>query len=167
MKRIINYLKKNILILTIIFIVIYILLGILINLLNYTYTFLTSIISVVIIFIGLIFGTIQLIKKDDISKTEKTIYLIPIILLEIILITPVLIIYMLFKPVETYTTEESKVMYKTTIYKLHNHEINYYKFTNPFIRTKKISISKNPIEIDGTTIYNTTYYDENGKIIKE
>lgn len=154
MKKTINYLKKNILILTIIYIVIYILLGIIINLLNYTYTFLTSIISVVIIFIGLIFGTIQLIKKDNISKTEKTIYLIPIILIEVILITPLIIIYMLFKPIESYIIENNKVMYKIIIYRLHDHEINYYKFTNPFIRTKKISISKIPTEIDGTTVYN-------------
>ena len=156
MKKNINFIKKNILISTVIFLTVYILLGVLINLLNYTYTFLTAIISVIIIFIGLIFGTIKLVKKDNISKTEKTIYLIPIILIEVILITPVIIMYMLFKPIETYTIEDNKVMYKITIYRLHDHEINYYKFTNPFIRTKKISISKTPTEIDGKTVYNET-----------
>lgn len=154
MKKIINFIKKNILISTAIFFIIYILLGILLNILNYTYTFLTAIISVIIIFIGLIFGTIKLVKKDNISKTEKTIYLIPIILIEVILITPLIIIYMLFKPIESYIIEDNKVMYKIIIYRLHDHEINYYKFTNPFIRTKKISISKIPTEIDGTTVYN-------------
>lgn len=167
MKKNFKWLKNNLLKSTFIYLGIFIIFGLIINLLNCEYSGNFILLSILLIIIGIISGTIQSIKRDDESKLSKVILIIACVSIEVIFSLVVLFICVSINPIETYVIIDGKLMSESKHSFLLSNWIKYYDFTNPIIHSKYPRIQKiYDDSLNEEQYLYTIYYDKKGKVIK-
>ena len=152
--------SRSILFWTIIFILIILFSSIVLNMFNYQFLNWIKYITMIIGTFGIIAGTIQLLKKKKILCSVLCV-------LEFIIIGGACILFIfLFFNVEEIVVKDNTKMIKETHSFLFSNWINYYEYNNIFVRSKQPRIYEAHDDYIGDYLY-TTYYDENGNIIKE
>lgn len=168
MRNKLKWIKNNLLKSTFIYLGIFIIFGLIINLLDYEYSGNFTLLSILLIIIGMISGTIQSIKRDDESKLSKVILIIACVSIELIFSLVVLFICILINPIETYVVIDGKLMSESKHSFLLSNWIKYYDFTNPLIHSKYPSIQKvYDDSLNEEQYLYTIYYDKKGKVIKK
>ena len=160
--------RKSILFWTIIFILIMLSISFIIGLFNYQFLNWVKISAMVIIFIGITTGTIQLLVRILKKNRAMCIILcIIVVLIECIVIgvTDIFLILCYYNSEEIVIKNGTK-MVKETHSVLFSNGITYYDYKNIFIRSKTKRIYEAHDDYIGEYLY-TDYYDENGKFIEE
>lgn len=161
--------KIKILLITLIYFITYILLSFLLKLFNYTFLVWIKNLSVILISLGIIAGSIQFTKN---IRKERKILKILLYLLILILSGFILIVNFFYFVFITNTEEVSKYegikMLKETRQVLKSNYIKYYDYTNPFIRSRQervyMSYDDNLSEYEYS---GTTFYTKDGKEVQD
>lgn len=142
-------LKKSILFYTVCLLAIYILTNSLLAYVQLTFLSHVKLTISILIAIGIILGSIQLIIHDEDKITSKIIYSLFITILEIILILPFFVWYLLF------IYNDEKVVYKNQqpmvaeiSIKAESSSISYYDYKYFLIRSKQVRFSENMNEFE-------------------
>ncbi len=169
MKKIFILLKKNILFYTLIYSIIFILGWAILYLCNWVYLFWFKEFSISIIIIGIIMSTIKYIKKLNYPTTEKRllylIYLPVELFISLVVVTLITLPYLFNE--ERIVIVDNKLYVEIRYSILLSNGKNYYDFINPIFRKKQPRFKKayDDSLSDSNYLY-TTYYDDNGKVIK-
>ena len=151
--------RGNILICTIIYLIIFILLKKILNEFNLEYMQWIKYFSIIIITIGTIIGTIQILKK-------KKIILVILLIFETVIITfivGILLLALVLNPEEV-VYKNGKKMVKETRSVLLSNWINYYDYKNIFVRGKNKRIHES-YNNSLNEYLDTIYFDEKGNRI--
>ncbi len=169
MKKKFNLLKKNMLFWTLIYLIIFVLGWIILYLCNRTYLFWFKEVSFLIITIGIIVSTIKNIKKSKYDEKEKKLLYITYLSIEAIIsfIVLAVITFPYLFNVEKIVMIDGKLYVESSHSVLLSNRINYYDLTNPIFRKNQPRFEKEYDDTlsDSDYLY-TTYYDDNGKVIK-
>ena len=163
MKKIIPKIFKSILFYTIIYILLFVLVGCLLNKFGYVYLKWFIYLNMFIILAGIISGTIQLIIKTK-QEGKRLLLAIGTITIEMVIILSVDLGYIFLQDYEQIVYKDNKKMIKETHSFLASNWINYYNYENIFVRKKQVRIYEAHNNYIGNLI-NTTYYDEHGNIL--
>ena len=151
---------KSILFWDVIFILIMFLISFILGLYNYQFLSWIKYLIIIICFIGIIIGTIQVLRK----KT-KLCFIICILEFFIIIILSFLLVLYYSCNVEEIVIKDDIKMIKETHSVLLSNWINYYDYENIFVRGKQVKIYEAHDDYIGEYLY-TIYYDEDGNVIK-
>lgn len=162
MKKSITKFFKNMLYDTIIYIILFILIGFILNQLGYTYLRWFIYINMFIILVGIITGTIQTISKRE--KKSKLIIKAMAVTIELFILLSIDLGYILFQDYEEIVYKDNKKMVKETHSFLTSNWINYYDYKNIFIRRKQVRIHESHNNYIGDYM-GTIYYDGKGNIV--
>lgn len=153
-------LLKSILFWDVIFLLIMFLISFILGIYNYQFLSWIKYIIIIISFIGIIIGTIQVLRK----KT-KLCFIICILEFFIIIILSFLLVLYYSCNVEEFVIKDDIKMIKETHSVLLSNWINYYDYENIFVRGKQVKIYEAHDDYIGEYLY-TIYYDEDGNVIK-
>ncbi len=151
--------NKSILAWTLIYILIMLAITGILNIFNLTFLNWIKYFSMIICFIGIILGTLQLLKK-------KKILAVIMIVIEVIIILAIDLYCILLFDFEEIVTQDGNKMVKRTHSVLLSNCIEYYDYKNFFVRSKQIRI----YEAYNNSLdewMSTSYYDENGNFMYE
>jgi len=172
MNKFLKYIKKNILISTIIGIIIFVLINLTLNLLHLKFVYMVYLIMFVISFIGVVIGIFQILLK--LKKIAKIIMILlfSIILLIIVPFTLILLIVW-YKPTHIVEINGEKLLAEVEC--AFFVRVNYYNYKIPFIINKtprmKESYGKgsyDPIAENRQYLCcGTCYYDRKGNIVSD
>lgn len=165
LKKIIAKVFQNILYDTITYTLLFVLIGLILNKQGYVYLKWFIYTNMLIIIIGIIIGTIQMILKK-IEKGNKLIITTVTVILELIFLLSIYIGFMLFQNQERFVYRDNKKMVKEAHSFLSSNWINYYDFQNIFIRKKQVRIYEAHNNYIGDLV-STIYYDAQGNVIYE
>lgn len=165
MKRKINKIVKYILFDTFLYAIIVCFIALILNVFGYVFLKWFYNLSIILVVIGIIAGTIQLINEATSRKKLKVLLNIFLVIIEIIIIIPIVCIYFLFQDYEEIAYKDGNKMVKETHSFLFSNWINYYNYENIFVRKKQERIYEAHDDYIGEYLY-TYYYNENGKLIK-
>ena len=150
--------KTPILFWTLIFTLVMVGLSLGVKLMNLTFLNWVKTITIVIILIGLVLGTIQSAKQKILRNI--------LILVEIIIFTVVIFCNMMLTDHEKIVFKDKCYMVQRTHSFLFSNYINYYDCQNVFIRNTKASIHEVYNNTLSEYLY-TIYYDRKGNIINK
>lgn len=153
-------LLKSILFLDVIFILIMFLISFILGLYNYQFLSWIKYLIIIICFIGIIIGTIQVLRKK-----KKLCFIICVLEFFIISILSFLLILYYSCNVEEFVIKDDIKMIKETHSVLLSNWINYYDYENIFVRSNQVKIYEAHDDYIGEYLY-TIYYDEDGNVIK-
>ena len=153
-------LLKSILFLDVIFILIMFLISFILGLYNYQFLSWIKYLIIIICFIGIIIGTIQVLRKK-----KKLCFIICVLEFFIISILAFLLFLYYSCNVEEIVIKDDIKMIKETHSVLLSNWINYYDYENIFVRSKQVKIYEAHDDYIGEYLY-TIYYDEDGNVIK-
>lgn len=159
MKKYLNKWKKSVLFYSVLYVIIFTLTKIVLNLFKLEYMQWIKYVSIIIIPIGIVIGTIQLLRK-------KKSVLVIILIVEVIFIFVFggYLLLFLLSNVEEITYKEGKKMVKETHSFLLSNWINYYEYENIFVREANVRIHEAYDDSIKEYLY-TTYYDEDRNVI--
>ena len=156
--------KKNlILIISIIYLIIFILVWIILAKLKYSYLFWFKVVSGILIIIGIIFGTVKFIKNIDCDRKVKiTLYVLYILVeLFISVIFMGFILFPLLYEEERIVSINNKWYVEVRHSFLLSNYIDYYEFNNIIFRSNKPKITKDYNNtLDDSDYIDTKYYDD-------
>lgn len=150
--------KTSILFWTFIFTLVMVILSLCLKITNLTFLNWVKTMTIIIIFIGLVMGTIQSVKQ----KVLRNI----LIVAEIIIFTIVIFCNMMFIDREKIVFKDKCYMVQRTHSFLLSNYIDYYDCQNIFIRNTKASIHEVYNNTLSEYLY-TIYYDRKGNIINK
>lgn len=168
-EKIKKYCLKSIMFYTFIFTMTYITIKIILNINNYAFLKWVDTTFLLIIAIGLILGTIQIIIYFFKRKETSFIVIFSIILF-IELVSSIVAGwgYIMFSNTEEIVRIDDRKMVKESHYELFSNDIEYYDYQNIFVRSKNIRIFENYNDAVGAGYYKgTIYYSDSGEILKE
>lgn len=162
--------KKNIiLLLSIGYLIVFIIGWLVLSYLKYTYLFKFKLISIFIILFGIILGTIKIINSLNCDKKVKIPLYILYILVESIIgvITIGIIIFPLLYDTEKVITIDHEKYVEVTHSFLFSNGIYYYDYENFIYRKTQPRIVKSYDDsLDPDNYLDTVYYDDEGNVIK-
>ena len=175
MKKILNKIKKNILICDLIFIIFNILLNFTLYIINIRFRLWVIIIIILISLIGFISGLIQQIFFFTQSKKIAillSLFSIILLLTQFVLFLPIIGFIAIFKYKPEHTTTLDNKKYVAVVNSFLNVDVDYYEYYGAFLMGTNIKVHgdfgkggfdpiANPNIADGV-IY--TYYDQQGKV---
>ena len=151
---------KSILFWDVIFLLIMFLISFILGLYNYQFLSWIKYLIIIICFIGIIIGTIQVLRKK-----KKLCFIICVLEFFIIIILSFLLVLYYSCNVEEIVIKDDIKMIKETHSVLLSNWINYYDYENIFVRSKQVKIYEAHDDYIGGYLY-TIYYDEDGNVIK-
>ena len=171
MKIKISMLKKSILFYTVIFLILFFLIKYVLNCFGYTYITWVYVIPIIVAILGLLLGTIQIIKNLEVPKKIKYIIYAISLAVEGCVITAflviILILFSLMPTTDIVIRDNVKMAREAHSFLLSN-GIYYYEYKNMFIRGNKIQIEeKYNNTLSKSEYMGTVYYDEEGNITRE
>ena len=159
---------KNILFDTFLYIIILLILIFILDKLGYVLLNWIMYLSMVIIDIGIVIGTTQIITKNIKKIKTKIILCIVVTIFELVIIIPTNYLYILFNDQEEFVHKNNQLMIKETHSFLLSDWVCYYDFENIFVRKKQERIYEAETHDDSTSGYSyTIYYDKQGKPIRK
>ena len=166
-----SILKKSILLYTVIFLILFFISESILMYFGYTYITWVYVIPIIIAILGVILGTIQIIKNLKVSNKIKCIIYAISLVIESVVITIFLVIILFFYAVMPTTDivirDDVKMAREVHSFLLSN-GIYYYEYKNMFIRGNKVQIEdKYDNTLSKSEYMGTLYYDEKGNIAKE
>ena len=174
MDKLKKYIPRIVLLDTILYILIIVALYIILSFFGLMFREWIVIGSVIIIIVGLVVGTIQLLLK--IKKKVVKWVLISIFTILLLLSTPMIYLFAVFAYTPEHIVERDGEKFVAYVNGFNRTYVNYYDYKNIFVVGNQKKIEEDygkggfdPIENQygyEYTVERTTYYDENGKIIK-
>lgn len=155
----IKKINKPILLWTIIYIASILLITGILRIFNLTFLNWVKYFSMFVCFVGIILGTIQLLKK-------RKVLTVIIVIVEIVIILVVDLYCLLLFDIETLVIKDNNLMIKKTHSILLSNWIEYYDYINIFVRSRQERIYEAYDDSLNEYLY-TYYYDENGNLINK
>ena len=166
-----NILKKSILLYMVIFLILFIMSESILLHFGYTYITWVYVIPIIIAILGLVLGTIQIIRNLKVSRKIKCIIYASSLAIESIVITIFFVIILFFyavMPTTDIVIRDNVKMAREVHSFLLSNGIYYYEYKNMFIRSNKVQIEDRYNNTLSKSEYmKTVYYDKEGIIIKE
>lgn len=135
--------KKSILFYTGIFIIFFIAVHFLLYLFHLTFVNVIKIYSYILILIGIVAGSVQLIVNDEDKIINKIVYSSLVIFIELFIFIPFISIYLLLIYQDEYIINiGSQTMVKTIHYKAESTTASYYQYHGFFIRDTNKSFTE-------------------------
>ena len=138
--------------------------------LNYEYLFMFKAISTIMIILGMIGGTFQIVHHLECSDRDKISFYISYFIIEgfFSLVFLIIILFPLLSQTEKIVTIDDKKYVEIKYSFLLSNRIDYYDFENIIFRRKQPRFTKNyNNSLSETDYLGTTYYDDKGKIINK
>ncbi len=166
-----SILKKSILLYTVIFLILFFISESILMYFGYTYITWVYVIPIIVAILGVILGTIQIIKNLKVSNKIKCIIYAISLVIESVAITVFLVIvfflYAIMPTTDIVVRDNVKMAREVHSFLLSN-GIYYYEYKNMFIRGNKVQIEdKYDNTLSKSEYMGTLYYDEKGNIAKE
>lgn len=171
MKKICNFLKRNILISSIIYTALFLTIDFILIYFNYSFRQWVDILNVALILVGGIVGIIQLLLK---TKGLK-VFFIGIFIIGLICIAPIIYMTFVFSYMPEHIVKKEDKKYVAYVNGFWDTYVDYYEYKGPFIVRIPKSIREyygkggfDPIENSQNNyeILETTYFDSKGNILK-
>lgn len=168
MKKTFDKYRKYMLLYTFLYMLLFFICKCLLRLFDLVFLSWVNNISIIIIALGIITGTFQLIKQSNWKKKIKLILIPTTIIAELLFIGIFCFIYVLFTDFDRIVVRDDKLMLKKEHSVLFSNWVNYYDYKNIFVRSKKIKIIDAYDDTITTKDYlYTIYYDDKGNVIKK
>lgn len=172
MKKILSFIKANIFISNLLYIILFGLINNILSGFNYMFRQWVYSLNIALIMVGFIAGTIQRLLK---SRDEKKGVFIVFFIIILISVSPIILKLYCFSYIPEYTLEKDNKKYVAYVSGILDTYVDYYEYKGPFITSKYKSIREyygeggfDPIKDSnyGYKIYETTYYDSEENILK-
>ena len=174
-KEVLNSCKKSILFYTFVYAILFIVSKLILSALGLKYRQYINYFSIILMIIGIISSLIQFFIKSKSTNTRICIALCSVSIIGIILIcSPIIRLFIAFLPPE-HVVEKDNKKYVAYVYSWLDTRVKYYDYVNFFLmgNTKRIedfynNVGRDVLAEDAKGLFtptNTTYYDENGKVI--